>query len=112
MPKPLSVEAASSGRAPVIRLRGDLTYGQNLSAVHDAVFQLKDQGHERLIVDLSGVQSIDSSGISALLDIKQTLSGTDTKVILLRPSGRVRGALTMMRVASLFQIVENDDGSA
>jgi anti-anti-sigma factor len=111
MPKPLSVETASTGTTPVIRLRGDLTYGQNLSAVHDAVAPLKNRGHERVIVDMSGVHSIDSSGISALLDIKQTFSGTDTKVILLRPSDRVRGALNMMRVASLFQI-EDDDGSA
>jgi anti-sigma B factor antagonist len=106
MPESLNVEVVASGTVPVLRLRGNLAYGQNLTAIHEAVSRLRSEGHTRLVVDLSAVASIDSSGISALLDVKQTIGGREGRVILLRPSERVRESLAMMRVTSLFEIAE------
>jgi anti-anti-sigma factor len=108
MSEPLSVEAASFGEVPVLRLGGDLTYGQDLATIHEATARLKGAGHDRVIVDLSAVRTLDSSGISALLDIRQTLGKSSEHVILLRPSERVRGTLAQMRVASLFTVVEDE----
>src|SRR5262245_27437881 len=105
MPDPLSLEVDSSGTVPVLRLRGTLAHGQNLAAIHDAVSRLRGEGHTRVAVDLSEVPSIDSSGISALLDIKKTIGD---HVILLRPSERVRDTLAMIRVTSLFEIADGD----
>ena len=108
MPEPLSVDLASFGNVQIIRLRGDLCYGENLAAIHDLVSELRRTGHERLIVDLGAVRSLDSSGISALLDIRRTLGDSRDNVILLRPPERVCGALAAMRVASVFSIVDDE----
>ena len=107
MPESLNLEVVASGTVPVLRLRGNLAYGQNLTAIHEAVSRLRSEGHTRIVVDLSAVASIDSSGIAALLDIKQTIGGREGRVILLRPSERVRESLAMMRVTSLFEIAED-----
>jgi anti-anti-sigma factor len=108
MSEPLSVELGSFGSVQLIRLRGDLCYGQNLTAVHDVVSELRRTGHDRLIVDLGAVRALDSSGFSALLDIRRTFGDSRDHVILLRPSDRVRGALAAMRVASLFAVVDDE----
>jgi len=53
------------------------------------------------------VDLTDSSGLSALLEIKQRV-GPAGSVVLLRPSDRVRASLAMIRVTSLFEIIEDD----
>jgi anti-anti-sigma factor len=108
MSESLSVEVDSTGTVPVLRLRGNLAYGQNLAAIREAVSRLRSQGHTWVAVDLNAVPTIDSSGISALLDIKQGIGGPEGRVILLRPSERVRETLAMIRVTSLFEIADDD----
>jgi anti-anti-sigma factor len=105
----LTVAVASTGTIPTVRLKGSLAYGENLAPIHEAVVRLKREGHDRLVLDLSAVEKIDSSGLSALLDAKQTL-GPQSRVFLLGPSERIRAALAMVRVTSLFEFVDDEAG--
>src|SRR5262245_58970897 len=106
MPKFLAVDAVPIPNGTVLRLRGSLTYDQRLATVREVCSQIKTAGLKRIIVDLRAVPSIDSSGLSALLKIRQTFQ--ETKVVLLSPSDRVRTTLEMMRVSSLFEIVTDE----
>jgi hypothetical protein len=54
------------------------------------------------------VGATDSSGISALLDVRQIFGERDGAVTLLRPSERLRGALAMTRVAFLFAVLDDE----
>ena len=104
----LSVDVDSVAGVPVLRLRGRIAYGENLQAIHDIVTRLHSEGHERLVVDLTHVDSADSTGISALLQVKRTVGNGAGRIMLLRPSERVRRALAMIRVTSEFEIVEDE----
>jgi anti-anti-sigma regulatory factor len=70
MTESLSVEDDSFHSIPLIRIRGALVYGHHLAAVRDACTRLTGTAPKRVIIDLRAVPSIDSSGLSALLDIK------------------------------------------
>ena len=60
-----------------------------------------------LAVDLSELQAIDSSGLSALIDLvaRSRLSGG--RVILASPSSFVRGVLEVTRLDGWFDICDN-----
>ena len=103
----LRVAVETVGGLPVLRLKGRLVYGQGFQPLYDAVTQLRQEGHQRMVVDLTAVDLTDSSGLSALLEIKQRV-GPAGSVVLLRPSERVRASLAMIRVTSLFEIIEDD----
>ena len=60
-----------------------------------------------MVVDLTAVDLTDSSGLSALLEIKQRV-GPAASVVLLRPSDRVRASLAMIRVTSLFEVIQDE----
>jgi len=106
MTESLSVEDDSFHSIPLIRIRGALVYGHHLAAVRDACTRLTGTTPKRVIIDLRAVPSIDSSGLSALLDIKQILPNAE--VLLLCPSDRVRATLDTMRVSELFTLVRTD----
>jgi anti-anti-sigma factor len=69
---------------------------------------LRSGGHERLIVDLTGVESTDSTGVSALLEIRQIIGERAGSVILLGPPKRLRSTLAMTHVASLFEVADDE----
>ena len=104
MTESLSVDVDSFAGVALLRLRGGLVFDENLKAIHDIVTRLTNEGLDRVIVDLTDVASTDSSGITALLDVKQLVE----HMILLRPSDRLRSALAVARVTSLFEVVDDE----
>jgi anti-anti-sigma regulatory factor len=105
---PLSFGVDLVGGIPVLRLRGGLVFGQDLHAIRDTAMRLHSEGHERLVLDLSEAGATDSSGISALLDVRHIMGEREGAVTLLRPSDRLRGALAMARVAFLFAVLDDE----
>jgi anti-anti-sigma factor len=108
MPELFRLTLDSFGGIPVLRLGGRLVFGQNLETIRDAVRRLQREEHQRLVVDVTEVESADSSGISALLEIRRIIGETGGRLVLLRPSERLRGALAILRVTSLFEIVDDE----
>jgi anti-anti-sigma factor len=91
----------------MLRLSGSLTFGQSITALHEAADQLK--GHTFIVLDLTDVATVDSTGISALLDAKQTM-GAASRVVLLRAPTRLQTSLDVARVADLFELVDDENG--
>ena len=94
--------------AAVLRLKGNLVYGQNFQPLYDTVGRLRRDGHQKVVVDLTSVGSADSSGISALLEIRRIMGEQPGAVILLRPSDRLRASLAMIRVSAMFGVIMDE----
>ena len=92
----------------VLRLKGKLVYSQNFQPLYDTAARLRSEGHQRVVVDLTAVQSTDSSGMSALLEIRRIFGEQPGAVVLLRPSDRLRAALAMIRVTALFEVITDE----
>jgi len=93
---------------PLIRLSGDMSFGENMSDLDDSVMHLASHGHTRLVLDLTDVESADSTGIGALLNAKRLLGEAVGTVFLLRPSIRIRSALDLMRVKPMFELADDE----
>jgi anti-anti-sigma factor len=104
----LSLAVETFEGVPVLRLKGKLVYSENFQPLYDTVARLGSEGHQRVVVDLTAVQSTDSSGMSALLEIRRIFGEQRGAVVLLRPSDRLRAALAMIRVTSLFEVITDE----
>ena len=92
----------------VLRLKGKLVYGQNFQPLYDTIARLRGEGHQKVVVDLTSVESTDSSGISTLLEIRRIIGEQPGAVILLRPSDRLRTSLAMIRVSAMFDVIMDE----
>lgn len=87
----------------VVTVRGDVTFGNAERLARDMHAAL-DSGASRLVVDVSGVGFMDSSGLSALLRAATTARRTDGSVVLVHePAGppsilRFKGVEQLMRM--------------
>ena len=104
----LSLAVETFEAVPVLRLKGKLVYGQNFHPLYDIVARLRGETHHRVVIDLSAVLSTDSSGMSALLEVRRIFGEQPGALALLGPSDRLRAALAMIRVLSLFEVIKDE----
>src|SRR3954449_12784563 len=88
------------GRDPVIvRLTGGLTLGPQLTRCSKSVLELV---HSRrttgLLLDIRGIQEIDSAGLGELVILYTALSEAGSRLCLLCPTARVLRLLEMTRL--------------
>src|SRR5688572_33012019 len=84
----LSLAVETFEAVPVLRLKGKLAYSQNFQPLYDTAARLRSEGHQRVVIDVSAVQSTDSTGMSALLEVRRIFG---------EQADRLRAALAMIR---------------
>lgn len=66
--------------------------------------RVKSEMHsDRLLIDLSACDGINSRVIGAFLEFQRQLEARDGKMILVRPSKRVTELIDMLRLNELFE---------
>ena len=76
-----------------------------IGAFNDAV----DNSQLRILLDLAEVNSMDSSGIAALVRGWTRVRRADGDVVIARPAQSIRRMLTITRLMALFKIAETVD---
>ncbi|HLH32716.1 MAG TPA: STAS domain-containing protein [Terriglobia bacterium] len=93
----------------VVDVAGELS--RRASALFTPIKQLLDQNHAHHVLNLSSVRYIDSSGIGQLITIWTSVGNRRGQVVLLQPPPRVREQLEMMKLDTVFTIL-NDEADA
>ena len=88
---------------PVVVLRGDLDVAA-APRVRDAALELLRVGHRCLIIDLTALRFIDSTGLSILLLVLKRLRAIEGRLALVCGRGNVLSVLEISRLTSVFDI--------
>lgn len=91
----------------VVELTGEIDLHQ-AADFHEALVDLCDERPERLIIHLSAVDYIDSSGVGSLVEICRRLKREGGKLILVAPSERVGSVLEITKLNQFFTIVPTE----
>jgi len=97
-----------AGTAEVVSLSGTLDAWSEPEA-RAALKEILGEGRTRLVLDLSKVRRIDSSGLSALISVLKSARSAQGDVVLLSPSPAV---VSVLRLTRLDQILEAFDDEA
>jgi anti-sigma B factor antagonist len=66
------------------------------------------EGHRHFVLNLAGVDYIDSSGLGQLISIWSSIRNKDGHMTVLTPTKRVRRLFEITRLHTVFQIFENE----
>jgi two-component system, response regulator / RNA-binding antiterminator len=97
----LGLEASRQGGTAFLRATGQLDLG-NVDDFCDAARQARD-GAEELVVDLRGVDFIDSTGLTALLNLRHGVASEGIRFTVCADDGPVRSALELTGLGALLQ---------
>ena len=95
----------------ILDLKGRITVGPEASALREKVGALNAAAGLKLILNLAGVDYIDSTGLGALVMCATTLRKNNGIIKLLNLSKRNIELLVMTKLATVFEIF-TDEGDA
>jgi len=92
------------GDAVVLELVGRITLGEGTSVLRDRVQELSSGSEPIVILDLSGISYIDSSGIGELVRSFTVVANRKKKLLICHPLLSVTDLLQITKLASVFQV--------
>ena len=100
----MKIELAQEQGLAIATLDGRLRRGAGEEALHELIDELLADGHRKILLDLSQVTSIDSSGIGELVAGLKVVRemGAQLKILSL-PEG-IRHVLTMAQLLPMFDV--------
>ena len=104
----MTINHTTQGTVDIIDLPNQLVMA-NAQETREALLQMVEQGHHRLLLNLNGINFIDSSGLSVLISTMKAVHAEDGSVALLSPTDNVRSLIELTRLHQVFDIYEDKD---
>jgi len=102
----LDIETKTQDGVKVVKLKGRLCMGPPLDRFNSAMAELVSQGHNKIVLDVEDVPTIDSSGIGMLVRYLTTAKQSGGAIRLLKPSKFTVQTLKMVGLLNLFTTYE------
>ncbi len=89
--------------AAVISFKGKLMGGPEAQEFHDALSNYLNEGKKNIIIDMSGVKFVNSSGIGNLVRGFSTVKDAGGKLKLAGVTDKIDGLLSITKLNSVFE---------
>jgi anti-sigma B factor antagonist len=99
------------GDATVLDIVGRIALMDGSAQLRDAIGMLMDQGKKRIVLNLAGVDFVDSSGLGELVRTQASVRSHGGQLKVLNPSKYVHDLLRMTKLDRVLEI-EPDEASA
>jgi anti-sigma B factor antagonist len=99
----MTLTTTTAGGATVIALEGNLMGGPDASALNSALHELVDNGKTRVVLDLAGVQFINSSGLGLLIGGATTLKNAGGALKIAGASEKILALIRITKLGSVFE---------
>ena len=110
-PVRMQIATRQLGDVAVLDISGRITLGEGNVMLRDVVRELADKGNQKIVLNLSEVQYIDSSGVGELVKTHTTMRNKGGQLRLVNLNQRVNDLLQMTKLSSVFDI-DRDEASA
>ncbi len=104
----LQISTRESGDVTILDLRGRATIGDDSDLLIGHLNNLVATGVPKLLLNLTDVTQLDSSGISAIVGTYVSFGRQGGSLKLLCPRGRVRAVLRVIRLPEIIPTFEDE----
>ena len=105
----LKTRVYPSGAVHVLEITGPITMGEGDVTVRHHIRGMLAEGNKKIVVDLSGVPSLDSTGIGELVSAYTSARHGGAVMKLAGLTRKVKDILTITRLSSVFESYETLD---
>ncbi|MFB3921837.1 MAG: STAS domain-containing protein [Terriglobia bacterium] len=107
----MAVNSRKLENATVLDVKGRLGLGEAIELFRNSFHELLEAGEKTILVNLTGVPFIDSSGMGALVGAFTMAESKGAKCLFCAPSPQVKHALEISRLSDILKPF-NDEPSA
>ena len=107
----LNIRERQAGDVTVLDMDGKITIGEGSVALRGAVRRLIEEGKKKILLNLSNVGYVDSSGIGELVSSFTTVNREGGQLKLLNLTQKIRDLLAITKLLTVFDTYD-DEASA
>jgi len=100
----LEINTRECDRVIVVDVVGKLTTSEGRTQLRDLIHVFAETGHKRFLLNLAGVDYVDSSGMGELVRCFSTVRQKGGEMKLLQVNKKVADLLQMTRLNTIFEI--------
>ncbi len=104
----LEVKERQAGDVTILDMSGAVRIGEGSIALRDAIRRLAGEGKKKVLLNLGGVNYVDSSGIGELIANYTTMSRQGGQLKLLSLTDRIRNLLVITKLLTVFDSYDNE----
>lgn len=91
----------------IIKLEGKITIGAGDQQLREVITNSLNAGRNKILLDMSGVTTIDSSGIGELVGSFTTVTNRGGRLKLLHLPAKLNELLHVTQLITVFEVYEN-----
>src|SRR5215210_3728385 len=92
----------------VLEMDGNMRIGEGGVVFHSTIRRLLEEGQRKILLNLAGINYIDSSGLGELIASHNVLKKNDGQVKLLHLTKRVRELMVITKLLTVFDVYESE----
>jgi anti-sigma B factor antagonist len=104
----LEVKERQAGDVTILDMRGAVRIGEGSIELRDAIRRLAGEGKKKVLLNLAGVNYVDSSGIGELIANYTTISRQGGQLKLLNLTDRIQNLLVITKLLTVFDAFDNE----
>ncbi len=104
----MKIETRTVGDVKVLDCSGKITLGEGTMAIRNTVREVLKNGGKKIVLNLSDVNYIDSSGIGELVSTYTTVTNQGGHLILLNLTKKIQELLAITKLLTVFQVYDNE----
>ena len=104
----LEVKERQAGDVTILDMNGAIRIGEGAIALRDAVRGLVSNGKKKVLLNLGGVNYMDSSGVGELIANYTTLSREGGQLKLLNLTDRIQNLLVITKLLTVFDAYDSE----
>jgi anti-sigma B factor antagonist len=108
----MKIDIEENGDKKTIRLHGTLNLHASGDVRRELLKQIDSGGTKKVVVDLSGVNYIDSGGMASLVDGLAKSRAKAVELVLAGAQGKVKDVFNLTKLTRIFDFTESVDDEA
>lgn len=103
----LALTTRTMGEVVVVKCGGNLTFQREATALCELITELVPK-YRSVVIDMSGISSIDGSGLGTLADCIRNARESGSRLVLCAVPPKVKRLLDLTKISSLVDIEANE----
>ncbi len=102
----LNISERQAGDVTILDMNGKVTTGEGSIALRSAIRRLLGEGKKKILLNLSGVGYVDSSGIGELVSSFTAVNKEGGNLKLLNLTQKIQDLLAITKLLTVFDVYE------
>jgi anti-sigma B factor antagonist len=104
----MKIDTRTVGDVQILDCSGKITLGEGTMAIRNKVREVLKEGGKKIILNLSDVNYIDSSGIGELVSTFTTVTNAGGQLKLLNLTKKIQELLAITKLLTVFSVYQSE----